>query len=196
MAGVREALEEAAQAHSPVRIVYHGGSQPGATREITPIAITDDRVRARCHVSGQAKVFLLSKMQLAAEAQPDYVPEEALEPEFADVSAVHQFTRDTFEGMGFAVQYSASENHERLSIHRVWKNGRPMKGSEVELQFDPILRDWVMDVDDSGELIEREVARTAERPYLIRAKSGYTARFVSLDRAAKKFLDIVEASKL
>jgi hypothetical protein len=37
---IREVLEEAAQTRRPIRIVYNGGSQPGAVREITPLMVS------------------------------------------------------------------------------------------------------------------------------------------------------------
>ena len=58
---VRASLEEGKK----VRIIYHGGSSPGSTREVIPIFITDHIMRAECLNSGIEKTFTLDKVQLA-----------------------------------------------------------------------------------------------------------------------------------
>ena len=61
---VRERLQRAIGTGELIGIVYHGGSQPGAFREIAPLQIDADKVRARCYSSNAVKVFSLSKIEL------------------------------------------------------------------------------------------------------------------------------------
>lgn len=64
MSEVLARLESAIGTGELVSIVYHGGSQPGAFREITPLQIEDGKVRARCYTSNAVKTFALDKIEL------------------------------------------------------------------------------------------------------------------------------------
>jgi len=57
---LRNRLLAAASAGEIVRIVYHRGSQPGTLREIAPIAISDNEVKASDLATGTDKTFKLA----------------------------------------------------------------------------------------------------------------------------------------
>ena len=48
---ITDKLAKAVDAGEIVRIVYHGGSQPGTIREIAPIAVENNKVSALCLAS-------------------------------------------------------------------------------------------------------------------------------------------------
>ncbi len=60
-------------------VVYHGGSQPGAKREIVPLMILGTKLKARDVISNRAKLFELSKIELVGDetAAPDYVEKQS-----------------------------------------------------------------------------------------------------------------------
>jgi NAD-dependent DNA ligase len=77
---LREILEAAARNGEVIRIVYHGGSQSGTAREVTPISVGEDRMRARDFASHATKVFMLDKITLPCEDDrpPEYEPPSPL----------------------------------------------------------------------------------------------------------------------
>ncbi len=64
---LRARLAEAITAGEAIRIVYHGGSQPGTVREVLPLEVLDRMLRARDVAAGIDKHFLLAKLELASE---------------------------------------------------------------------------------------------------------------------------------
>ena len=62
---IRDLLTEACVNGEVVRIIYHGGSQPGTVRAISPIEVSKSEVRARDLAVGIAKTFKLAKIELA-----------------------------------------------------------------------------------------------------------------------------------
>lgn len=80
MDALRGFLARAGQNGEVIRIVYHGGSQPGTVREVTPLFVGEDWMRARDFASHRTKVFKLEKVQLANEADnlPEYQPPMAV----------------------------------------------------------------------------------------------------------------------
>ena len=57
-------IREAAEAGEVLRVIYAGGSQPGARREIAPISIQNGKVRARCFSSNAVKTFVIDKIEV------------------------------------------------------------------------------------------------------------------------------------
>ena len=65
---VEHVLVDAIENKQSLTVVYLGGSQPGTLRNISPISINGDKLRARCHSSGAVKVFNLGKIQLPSDS--------------------------------------------------------------------------------------------------------------------------------
>ena len=62
---LRSRLISAATAGEIIRVIYHRGSQPGTVREIAPVGVTDEEVRARDLAAGIDKAFKLAHLELA-----------------------------------------------------------------------------------------------------------------------------------
>jgi predicted DNA-binding transcriptional regulator YafY len=60
-------LKEAIEDGEVLKIIYHGGSQPGTSRYIAPIQVGNGKVRARCYSSKDVKVFYLNNLPLWME---------------------------------------------------------------------------------------------------------------------------------
>ena len=67
---VKERLIEASKTGEIITIVYHGGSQPGTKRDISPIRVSKTEVRARCLVTEELRTFKLSKLEIVPEDFP------------------------------------------------------------------------------------------------------------------------------
>jgi hypothetical protein len=78
---IEKRLKEAAEAGEVITVVYHGGSQPGTKRDISPIKVSKTEVLARCLVTGQPRSFRLSKLEIVRK---DY-PAKAYEPTTGNV---------------------------------------------------------------------------------------------------------------
>ena len=57
-------LKESIETGETLRIIYHGGSQPGTVREIVPQSIKGEKLRAFCIGSGASKTFIISKIEI------------------------------------------------------------------------------------------------------------------------------------
>ena len=62
-----DSFEVAMETGELVTIKYHGGSSPGTVREIMPVKIENDRVRARCYTSDAVKSFMFNKIELISK---------------------------------------------------------------------------------------------------------------------------------
>jgi predicted DNA-binding transcriptional regulator YafY len=61
---VEQRLREAIQAGETLKIVYNGGSNPGALREIAPISLSGDKLSAHCYSSNAVKSFAIDRIVL------------------------------------------------------------------------------------------------------------------------------------
>jgi predicted DNA-binding transcriptional regulator YafY len=64
MGNLEQLLITAIETGEVINIKYHGGSQPGSIRQISPISVNGDDVRARCLATNRVKVFKISKMEI------------------------------------------------------------------------------------------------------------------------------------
>lgn len=121
-------LSEAVSSGEILTIKYHGGSQPGAQRQISPISVNGPKVRARCLTSDAVKVFIIEKIELCGE-RPDAA--EVWEPgrlelqQYESLSDVYAAHSDNLISMGWHVVFE----DDRITLHRIRKNGTPLKGT-------------------------------------------------------------------
>lgn len=59
-------LTEAAESGEIAKIRYHGGSQAGTFREISPISVKGSKVRARCYASDAIKTFSIERVEIVS----------------------------------------------------------------------------------------------------------------------------------
>lgn len=187
---LRARLIAAATAGEIVSIVYHRGSQPGTIREIAPIAITNDEVRARDLAAGMDKSFKLAYVELASSRTTTRSYDPAAAPPVEHIQTVQATLAPhlpVLQAMGWHVELT--EN--RISLHRFFKSGKPRKGYDVTMGFDQFTVDMFDDFDGRGL---QTVTRPSKRPYNVSSTALPTRTFVRLSVALPVFLE--EARKL
>lgn len=187
---LRARLIAAANAGEIVSIVYHRGSQPGTVREIVPIAITDEEVRAHDLAAESEKTFKLAYTELAGPQTMARAYDPAA-PRFVEdtqtVQAALAAHVPALQAMGWHVELT--EN--RTSLHRFFKNGKPRKSYDVTMGFDEFTVDMFDDFDGRGL---QKVTRPSKRPYNMSSAVLPTRTFVRLSLAIPLFLE--EARRL
>lgn len=175
-------IETAITKKEPIKIKYHGGSQPGAIREITPTKIVDGKIYAVCMHTGVNKSFLLNKIDLV-ESQiiteyntnltlptPTYSESDGFSPIVSQYQAIWQ-------EYGWHVDY----DEYGIYLYRKWKNGRPLKYAHVSLEFRPEIYDYT-DFGENGE--EINYSRINSKPWLA---DGIAYKF--FDKAIARFIE-------
>ncbi len=90
---LRKALTVAIEKGTTVRIVYHGGSRPGSTRDIRPLSLAPDTLRATDTAEGIDKTFRLERIEIAAEGAAVTPPQATVHAlELQPSSAPNAFT--------------------------------------------------------------------------------------------------------
>lgn len=194
--GVNERILAAVEAKKPVQIIYDRGSQPGTIRTVTPLAVADGTLRARCHATGAAKSFKLEYLRLAddgtvAAGYSDNPPQA--QSSFRNLADVYQFYKDTLEGMGWIVKFEDYAEDSSISLFRRFKNGKPLKAPDVQFYFrewssNIFLDEWLNEVSDRDH--------RSSKPYGVRVRRGSSASaFAKLDNAVLRFLSFAEDQK-
>lgn len=178
-------LREAIESGEVLKVIYHGGSQPGSLREISPIRIKNGKVSARCFTSSAVKSFAIGKIVIvegetqptAAEWQPGIVRPE----QYGSISELLENQKAFLMQLGWHIEH----DNNYLSIHRRLKTGNPLKGSDVSLHYEEYTYDLVVGVD--GELHEENM-RKRQRPWTVRGKNQDTKTYSHIDKAAEVFM--------
>jgi len=179
-------LAHAARTGEVIRIVYHGGSQPGTVREIVPLAVTDTEMRAHDFASRKDKRFKLAMIEIPdpAASPPKYDPDLQSPPEeICSLKEMFEGKLRDLEALGWHVQLS----EDAIAVHRVFSNGNPRKTPDVRLTYDEFVVDLVDDFDGQGIKEER---RKSSRPYHVYSRRFASARSLGkMSTAAALFLD-------
>ena len=123
-------LNEAIDTGEILSVVYHGGSQPGSVRQLSPIKVTSREVRAREVSSHAVKNFLVAKMELAGStlSAKQYDPNaQSINTEPASVREAFQGQIEKLKELGWHVELE----NDAISLHRYFKNGKVRKGADV-----------------------------------------------------------------
>jgi hypothetical protein len=177
-------IQEAIATGEVLTIRYQGGTQPGTIRNISPIRISGDKVRARCLASNVVKTFVISKIELSKgsnDVDSRWDPTRKDKLKYEDLNSFIEPNKAELEKMGWHVNFS--DNH--ISLHRSYKNGRVLKGSDVSLSYDELVYEFYIDFDGK----EHKEAKKRQKPWVIHVKGHYIAGYSKLERAIEKFLN-------
>lgn len=175
---LRDMFGQAVSTGEVLRIVYHGGSQPGSVREVRPISVTDDELFAHDLASGESKTFKLAKIEIPDPAAnpPAYEPIPVPPPEeVRPIGAVFAERVGELAALGWHVEVA----EDSISLHGFFKNGKPRKSSDVSLDYEEFTYDYT---DENGDH-----SRKSMRPYHVRSERLVTRSFGSLSPAVALF---------
>jgi hypothetical protein len=183
---IEERLQKAIEHGETLKIIYLGGSQPGAKRDIAPISLKNGKVRARCYSSNAVKTFIASKIVIEDEESDSHAkswsPDAKPHIRFNTIEEFLMSEKKRLSDFGWHI--NCGENS--LSLHRRFKNGNPLKGSDISLDYEEYAYDSVFGED--GE-IHKENIRKSARPWCVRGKDKTTRTYTKLDSAADTFLE-------
>ena len=184
---IRDQLHQAIDNGEEINIVYHGGSQPGASRSIIPITIAGDKLRARCLMSNTTKLFVVSKIEIAdttsIQSTQDW-KKGVVFHEFATIEEMYNAMKDTLEGFGWHVE--ADEHY--ISLHRYFKNGKVRAGRDVSISYEEHTTETY--IDEKGN--PYHLIKDRDRPWSVFAKPDKHASFSNPDGAAERFMIFAE----
>ena len=181
---IKNTLREAITTGELLTIIYHGGSQPGSTRMISPIKVEGDKVRARCYTSNRIKVFIIAKIELT-ESSPgntSYVEGKKPEEPNSVIDAFKPYVVD-LESMGWHVKLE----DDSIGLFRYFKNGKFRKTADIRCLRHKFTSDLV-DIED-GRMGYHE--KSLSRPYYVYStqsgRNGISYKYLS--KAVILFLD-------
>jgi hypothetical protein len=186
----KKRLQEAIEAGEVLKIIYQGGSQPGTLRAIAPINIEGKKVRARCFNSNSFKLFAIDKIIIIeGEVQTKAIKWQLNVkqiPHYESIIALIEEKRAFLSGFGWHIE----SNSNCLSLHRQSKNGKPLKGSDVSIDYEENTDDcgFILVVGLDSESHEENMIKR-QRPWIVRGTNMVTKTFGSLDKAAEVFLE-------
>lgn len=185
MDDVDRLIKGAIESGERITIIYFGGSTPGQPREIEPISLAGDKLRALCVASQTIKSFSLSKIRTSLSHEPphSYTPTKHLDtyPSFA---AFRDHYLPALERQGFAL----SSGDHFIHVHDRFKNGKPRKSVAVGISFQRLTSDLLFD-ENTGEVVAEE--RERARPWSVTARGGTTRAFKDAQAAQLAFLALI-----
>lgn len=185
---VRLRLQEAIGTGELIGIIYSGGSRPGAHREIIPLQIDGDRVRARCYASNAVKVFMLHKIELKAEPDKSSTrwQPQPLQYEFGTIGSAFETFRTKLEDLGWETKLSSEGGAEKLSLFSRYKNGNIRKYPDIAIEFEAWGQGWAITPEGSDTSYVLETYRR-ERPWVV-GGPRQSSSFEHLNNAVGKFM--------
>ena len=183
---VEDVLHQAIAEGKPVTVRYFGGSNPGAERDIQPLSIKGDKLRALCMSSGETKAFLLEKIEIVLDGVPSemingYVSPPPTFPTLAEFA-------ESYTAQLQALEWCVVSEEGKLSLYRIQKNGQVLKSPDVSLSFVRDTYDSLVDLDTwtTYEANHRE----RSRPWVVAAKRETTKAYSDHMKAQRVFLDL------
>ena len=187
MSTTEEDIQLAIETGELLRILYHGGSQPGTLREISPKSLKNGKTRAYCYSSGAVKTFMLNKIEIVsneyAPKEPEWSPVSAQSPSYESIAAFAEKERSYLESLGWYVDVK----DDYFALHRPAKAGnpRPINSPTVWLEYEEYTYDMIFRED--GEF-HKENIRKRKLPWVIRSDYKNTKTLGSLDKTVSVIL--------
>jgi len=187
---VKKVLQSAINNGEILTIRYHGGRQPGASREIAPIQITGNKVRAHCYASNAVKLFNIEKIEVLDNQlsnQNKWISEKPNIHHYENLHDVFAKTKKTVEELGYYPKLADN----CYSLHHFFKNGKPRKSSVISIDFEEYDYEYDFDFESDSEYLEEIVIGKIKRqkPWVVRSKGKTTRTFSNLDKAVVFFIE-------
>lgn len=195
MTSILSSLTNAIENKAKLKIIYNGGSKPGTIREMSPIAIIEngEKLRAKCHTSNAVKVFVVAKISIIENSGEiiGSLPLPSPPKSYIDIDDFLSIETKNLESLGWFVKKETDIKESTygeciyLTLHRIRKNGNPLKGDDVSIIYTEYSYDLMFFGGDESEIQNRK-KRT--RPWAVRGKNLETATFSRFDRAIELFI--------
>lgn len=185
MTDVYEILLQASKLKRPIRIIYHGGNQPGKLRGIIPISIKGDDVKAICMATKVNKTFKLPKIELTnrQERRDEYIPNLKKEEPASLVEGVEPLKKQLKE-LGWILHIT----EDSVNLYRQFKNGKLRKTPDVFMHYYKYTESTI-DWDEDGNQFFHKKLNT--RPWYVRSNTTETAySFGKLSSALERFFSL------
>lgn len=182
---ISEKIRSAIHQKERLFIVYQGGSQSGTVREIAPLQYDDNtgHLRARCYNTNAVKIFIDNLIKVIdADDVSNYQITQHRDKAicFSNLEDVYEYYVDTFESMGWGVQYSARP--ESLGLHHYFKNGKIKKNPIISIRFSYLIDEEMECLDSSLDILDEDI-QSSKRPWSLRAQGYKPRNFRSLGAA-------------
>lgn len=155
-----------------LEILYMGGSQPGSLREISVLQINKDSIRARCYSSNAVKTFIVDKIKLNNEktSETQALSWGSIKSDYEDIfflSELYEKTKEKLLTIGWHVELVSESEYSHITLHKIRKNGVPLKKYSVGIFYQKYASDMVMNSD--YEIVEDNI-RERIRPWGVQTK--------------------------
>jgi len=184
-------LAEARRNGEVLRIAYHGGSQPGSAREISPMSISGDDLIAHDLATDEVRTFKLAKIEVINDGVQVVEYDATRPPPAEDTTSLGETfagAHQELERLGWHVQILP----DSLSLHGFFKNGKPRKTPIIGINYSESVVDIFDDFDGRGL---QEVRHPSKRPYYVYSPGFEQARtFAVKSKAVELFWE--EARRL
>lgn len=177
---VRQQLEEAIQTGEILTVVYQGGSQPGTSRQISPIKIEGGKVRARCFSTNAVKLFNLDKVLIPDSNDSGSSDISLAKEALADLPSFKTAYLKQLEARGWTIEHG----DDHLFLYDHYKNGKRLKSPALALSYQPEYTETVWRDDDFEEVVKQR-----DKPWCVSTRKNSTY-FKHQDRALSKFLTL------
>ncbi len=182
---IHKRLIQAQEAGEVLRIIYRGGSKPGATRDVLPVEVTEDKVRARCYTSGSVKTFLINKVELVERTENEQSATWEESEHYQSAQDLLEVKRTELEALGWEIEYDETD----ICLYRRYKNGKRLKHPDVWLLYDECSHH--LRIEEDGNCIEEVCPRA--RPWSVgvrrnKKKEQKNTSFTHYSHAAEAFL--------
>lgn len=178
-AALRARLVEAIDGGELLLIRYEGGSRPGTVRQIRPMGVDGDYLRAREDESAAAKTYRLDKIDIVDidtpvdDVRPTSFPE--------DIDALVEIYGAALSENGWIIDAAAQG---RLALYGVFANGKRRKTPHIEIDYAPESIRYGVTEEGGVEAISMG---PSARPWTLRVKGQNGISFARLSRLLPRF---------
>lgn len=171
-------LKQAIQTGEVLTVAYEGGTQPGTTRQIHPLKLHNDKVRAYCYSSKAEKDFFIAKIKPQPPGTETSYEDLAGDGSLDSVEAFKSAYLYRFKARGWTIDHT--DDYVKLFDH--FKNKKPRKTPALTLSYEPTYSeiDWLSEDD-------KTITHQRLKPWTVSTRNG-SSQFSSLQRALAKFI--------